>query len=139
MGKRGSTKLLKEKLVDYLLAHGWKPNKEYWGDDGNQTRFRVSERGCYIKYIPTYDNKTKKYTWDKVEESSGSEHYLISSDKSYALTIKENVVTVHQASRQFCKVLSLKIADIQYSDEGIHTGLLMLRNTPPKEKPEMTL
>ena len=87
MAKKETTQELKLKLVEYLLINGWEPNKEYRPS-------LIDERGCRELY------------------GGGTEYYLISVNKDYAITIKTNVLTVHQASRNFCKVLSLNIADI---------------------------
>lgn len=108
MAKKETTQELKLKLVEYLLINGWEPNKEYRPS-------LIDERGCRELY------------------GGGTEYYLISVNKDYAITIKTNVLTVHQASRNFCKVLSLNIADITYDLNGISSGLLRLNN-PVKKK-----
>lgn len=107
MAKKETTHELKLKLVDYLLINGWEPNKEYWDT--------LDNKGCRELY------------------GGGTMYYLISVNKDYALTIKTNTLTAHQASRNFCKVLSLNIADITYDLNGISSGLLRLNN-PVKKK-----
>lgn len=102
MSKREAIAAKKETIVDTFLAAGWKPNTDY-------TR-RLDDRGRAI------------YSW-----GIGDEHFLISPDKRYAVTIKPQVFTLHDASRNYCKALSMKHEEVEIFPDRLVCGILEVR------------
>jgi hypothetical protein len=55
-----------------------------------------------------------------------STNLLLSEHENYALTVKKQVITLHDASRQYCKILSMEIDKIKILPDGIQCGALKL-------------
>jgi hypothetical protein len=98
---RLTTKQLEEKkkvIVKYLLQHGWKPNIKY-------LRLALNDEG-FTNY---------------------GLGYLIDSDDRFAVTLKASVMTVHDGSRQFCKVISMGYNEITFGTHELICGKIALK------------
>lgn len=94
----------RERIVDQLLAHGWKPNKQYFASGrGHGNKPDEHGKGGYYGY-----------------------YYLISGDSEMALTIKPQALLAHQASRSYAKVLSMLIKEVEVNEIGIRAGKLII-------------
>lgn len=88
----------RERIVDgFLLEAGWRPN---------------------YRYINNLDVRGRWGRWQ--------ENYLIGPDGKYAVTIKRTVLTVHDSQRQYCKIISMKLNEIEQVPQGIKCGQVML-------------
>lgn len=52
--------------------------------------------------------------------------FLMSPKGNYALTVKAQVITLHDSNRGFCKVLSMKINEVRLKSDGLECGILKM-------------
>jgi hypothetical protein len=99
MKKQSPMDLKREQIIEAMLAKGWRPNVKYIGNDNLDTIL------------------TGKY---------GSYYFWISADERFAVTFKKVVMTVHDATRQYCKVLSMKLNEVEIKPDYIKCGAVGL-------------
>lgn len=100
-------------IVQALLDKGWLPNKEYL------EKFHCFKNG---QTVTTYYNKVCDLNGGILND----DYYMIAPDKTLALQIKTNVILVHDASRGYCKVLSIQIKDVKITDFALMYNRLAL-------------
>ena len=90
---------VRRKIAETLVARGWKPNR---------------------KYDKEIDDLGFSHRW--------SEHgYLIDPDDRFAITLKSQVLTVHDGSRQFCKVVGMGYNEIKIRKNELVCGRVALK------------
>lgn len=95
---KGKTRVeFEQEIVRVLKANGWKPNIKY-SQGINEDGFNKWGRG-----------------------------YLIDADDRFAITLKSSVLTVHDGTRQFCKVISMAYNEIEIKDHELVCGRIALK------------
>lgn len=93
-----------KELIDALYNNGWTPNINFL------SKYQYEQ----------FDLQTlvagKKYEY----------YYWISGDKKYTMTIKKQVLTVHDTSRHYCKVFAVKLNDLEIAENYIQADKLRL-------------
>ena len=67
-----------------------------------------------------------EYEKDAIDYKDGT-GYLIDNEEHYAITLKSSVLTVHDASRQFCKVVSMGYNEIKIENQELLCGKIALK------------
>lgn len=108
----------REIIIDKLVESGWKPNIDYLNDE-YASWYWIVEKSTdnYGRFCTTTNNGSKEYS---------EYNYLISPHKKYAITIKECVITVHEAKKKYTKILTFDIEDVDIKVNGLKCGVLML-------------
>jgi len=114
MSKREAIAAKKEAIVDAFLAAGWRPNIGYLDTRPYRNFLSLNDRG---QIVDSYFGRPQV----------GEHHYLISPDKQYAVTIKPQVLTLHDAARNYCKVLSMKHEEVEIFPDRLVSGILEVR------------
>ena len=90
-------------IAKSLISHGWKPNKEY-------------SKG----FAKLDENGFAQGIW-------AGEAFLIDSDGRYAVTLKSSVMTVHDGTRAFCKVISMAYNEVELAKHELICGRIALK------------
>lgn len=68
-----------------------------------------------------------KYTHGRKAIDKNGTGYVIDRDEHYAISLNASVLTVHDASRQFCKVVSMGYNEIEIKKDELVCGKLALK------------
>ena len=101
--KKSELKFKREKVIDILNVHGWKPNTEYLRGH----RDWMLNNTMYQSRIDT--------STGRVED----EYFLISPDNKMAVTLGVNVIRLHDVNRNYCKVFSAKYSTLTFTKDGL--------------------
>lgn len=88
-----------EQMLEAMLAKGWRPNTKWLRSDDLRTLISG--------------------------ELYGDLHW-VSPDEHYTMRVKSNVLTVHDAQRQYCKVISMKLNELEVFPDYIKCGQIGL-------------
>jgi hypothetical protein len=94
---KGELEAVRQRVVATLLSYGWEANKEY----------------------------TKNWKVPAIKDNGTG--YLIDKDKHYAITVKPTVLSVHDGSREFCKILSMELKEITFEGDQLVCGRVALK------------
>lgn len=108
----------RESIINALVLKGWKPNLAYLNNEYSE----------FIWVIKKYsDNRGKFYSLhNDGKEYCSESNYLISSNNQYAISVKSKTVNLHDASKNYLKILSMNIDDIEIEENGLKSGFIML-------------
>lgn len=111
----------RENIIDALLSKEWKPNLAYLNNEYSE----------YIWILKKYsDDRGKFYTLhNDGKEYISDSNYLISSDGQYAISVKAKTINLHDANKNYSKILSMNIDDIEVEENGLKSGFIMLLYT----------
>ena len=69
----------------------------------------------------------KKEKWHANAKYGHDDQFLVSPNDHYAITVKTQVITLHDASRNYCKILSMEIDHIVIHSDHIECGILKMK------------
>lgn len=108
----------RSKVVKALVDNGWKPNVDYLNDEYSSWYWVVGKSTDEFGRFCTTNNT------GQVEYSDYN--YLISPNKTHAITVKEDTITIHEAKKKYTKILTFDMIEIIITDIGLQCGMLML-------------
>lgn len=109
---------MRDIIIENLLKHGWIPNIEYLNEEYSSWYWIVN------KYADEKGRFCTENNDGSVEYSKYN--YLTSPNKKFAITIKENTITLHQAEKKYEKILTLNISDIILDESGLKSGMILM-------------
>jgi len=68
-----------------------------------------------------------EYTYNNKAIQQDFTGYMIDAEKHYAISLKSQVLTVHDGTRQFCKVLSMEYNEMEITNKELVCGKIALR------------
>lgn len=97
----------REKLIDYLLAHGWQPGHYLFSvEDGPHTE-NIDTRGKLKRIYGVYN------------------YFTVAG---YYAVVSQNSLNIFKVQKRLIKIWNCSIKDITYHDDGLSAGILKLMN-----------